>query len=200
MRVNQLVSCVACVALLSACAAPGGVSEHRQNGAAMAGAMADADNAMRLGQVDKAVGILRGAAATYPTDKTPWLRMAQLRFDSANYGEAIVNALAALERDPDDMLAHSIVAVSGLRVASKALGDLTQKNNLSGSVRNEAQDLAKLLRSALGEDVLVPSNTAKRDAPHPVAVKKGAIAAPASAAAAPAKPAPSASDPFGALK
>lgn len=207
MRVNQLVSCVACVALLSACAAPGPGAEHRQNGAAMAGALADADNATRLGQLEKAVVILKGASATYPTDKTPWLRMAQLRFDSGNYGEAIVNALAALDRDPDDMLAHSIVAVSGLRVASKALGDLTQKNNLSGSVRNEAQDLAKLLRSALGEEVLVPSNTARHDAPHPSAARKTAIAAPAAAApaaaapaAAAAKPATSGSDPFGALK
>jgi hypothetical protein len=45
--------------------------------------------------------------------------MAQMRFDSTNYGEAIVNALEALERDPDDTLANSIVAVSGLRVTSK---------------------------------------------------------------------------------
>ncbi len=52
-------------------------------------------------------------------------------------------------------MANSIAAVSGLRVASKALAELTRKNNLSGNVKTEAQDLAKLLRTSLGEDVLV---------------------------------------------
>jgi hypothetical protein len=126
--------------------------------------------------------------------------MAQMRFDAGNYGEAIVDALEALERDPDDTLANSIVAVSGLRVSSKALADLTQKNNLSGTVRSEAEDLAKLLRSALGENVLVPPGTTR-------AIVRGAPRArPAAAAAAPAPaPAPrqsaaASSDPFGALK
>ena len=40
----------------------------------------------------------------------------------------------------------------------KALADLTRKNNLSGTVRTEAQDLAKLLRNSLGEEVLVPAS------------------------------------------
>jgi tetratricopeptide (TPR) repeat protein len=204
MHIKQLASCVACVALMSGCASTGTADAGAGKAASMTGALADADNALRLGQTDKAIGIFKTAASHYPTDKTPYVRMAQLRFDSANYGEAIINALAALERDPDDMLANSIVAVSGLRVASKALGDLTQKNNLSGSVRNEAQDLAKLLRNALGEEVLVPT-AAKREAPRPV-VKKAATAAapgaaPAPALAAPAaKPATSGADPFGALK
>lgn len=202
MRIKHLASCLACAAAMAGCASTGTGDAGVNHAANMAGALTDADNALRLGQTDKAIGIFKGAANRYPTDKTPYLRMAQLRFDSTNYGEAIVNALAALERDPDDMLANSIVAVSGLRVASKALGDLTQTNNLSGSVRNEAQDLAKLLRSALGEDVLVPA-TAKREAPRP-AVKKAAAApagaSPAPAIAAPAKPAASGADPFGALK
>jgi hypothetical protein len=84
-----------------------------------------------------------------PTDKAPWLRMAQMRFEDKNYGEAIVSGLAVIERDPDDMLAYSLVAVSGLRVSSKALGDLTQKNGFSGSVKSEAQDLANLLHGTL---------------------------------------------------
>jgi hypothetical protein len=84
-------------------------------------------------------------------------------------------------------------------VSSKALADLTQKNNLSGTVRTEAQDLARLLRTSLGEEVLVPGpgkNTA-RAAP----VRKPAVAAAPPPAAAPAPRAASAgSDPFGALK
>jgi hypothetical protein len=139
--------------------------------------------------------LLKNAGSTFPTDKTPWVRMAQMRFDSTDYGEAIVNALEALERDPDDTLANSIVAVSGLRVTSKALADLSQKNNLSGNVRTEAQELAKLLRSSLGEEVLVANGArpgaarAKDSAP-----KKAGITPPP-------QPARSASnDPFGALK
>ena len=68
------------------------------------------------------------------------------------------------QRDPDDTLAHSIAAVSGLRVASKALADLTRKNNLSGTIRSEAQDLAKLLRTSLGEEALVPGSRTARTA------------------------------------
>jgi tetratricopeptide (TPR) repeat protein len=153
--------------------------------------MAEADAAVLAGQPDRAYKALKAAAAAFPTDKTPWLRMAQLHYDARNYGEAIVNANAALERDPDDTLANSIAAVSGLRVSSKALADLTQKNNLSGSVRTEAQDLAKLLRSTLGEEVLVQS-TRKKDPPK-------ARPAPAPAPAPSAKPA-AGGDPFGALK
>jgi hypothetical protein len=145
------------------------------------------------GQNDKAYALLKSAGTSFPTDKTPWVRMAQMRFDSTDYGQAIVDALEALERDPDDTLANSIVAVSGLRVTSKALADLSRKNNLSGNVRTEAQELAKLLRSSLGEEVLA-ANGARPGAARPgnAPVKK-TIAAPP-----PAHPA--SNDPFGALK
>lgn len=117
---------------------------------------AQAADASGAGQPDKALAILENATKLYPADKTPWVQMAQIKFDAANYGEAIVNALEALNRDPQDQVANSIVAVSGLRLSSKALADLRQQNNLSGSVRTEAQDLAKLLRDSLGETELVP--------------------------------------------
>jgi hypothetical protein len=160
----------------------------------MAAAMADADAAVLAGHTDKAYAILKQAGSTFPTDKTPWVRMAQMHFDSTNYGEAIVDALEALERDPDDTLANSIVAVSGLRVTSKALSDLSQKNNLTGNVRTEAQDLARLLRTSLNEDVLVPNNR-----PATLRTKETVRKAAAAAATPPARPAAS-SDPFGALK
>ena len=199
MTMKRLLPGLVCAALLAACAATGPGAVGVKSGAGIAPALADADTALKAGRTDQAFALLKSAGAAYPSDKAPWLRMAQLRFDAGNYGEAIVNALEALERDPDDMLAHSIVAVSGLRVSSKALADLTQKNNLSGTVRTEAQDLAKLLRTSLGEDVLVPGagkNTA-RAAP----AKKSAVAAvPAPAAASAAKAVSGGSDPFGALK
>jgi predicted Zn-dependent protease len=182
---------LACVALLSACASTGTAPEAShavvKNAPTMAGAMADADAAVLAGQNDKAYAILKKAGGSFPTDKTPWVRMAQMHFDSTNYGEAIVEALEALERDPDDTLANSIVAVSGLRVTSKALADLSQKNNLTGNVRTEAQDLAKLLRASLNEDVLVPNN-------RPVATHVRETARKA------ATHATASSDPFGTLK
>lgn len=189
---KRLMPCVVCVAILSACASGGqGSGAPAKAPATIAGALEQADAALLAGQRDKAYAILKGAGGAFPTEKTPWLRMAQMRYDSNNYGEAIVNALEALARDPDDTLANSIVAVSGLRVSSKALADLTQKNNLSGSVRNEAQDLAKLLRTSLGEEVLVPRAARKEATRRP---------APTASAAPAPRPSAASSDPFGALK
>lgn len=193
-RAAAPLAAVSLAALLAGCASTGPTPVPVKQGRTMAAAMAETDAAVLAGQNDKAYAILKGATGAFPTDKTPWVRMAQMRFDSANYGEAIVNALEALARDPDDTLANSIVAVSGLRVTSKALADLSQKNNLTGNVRTEAQELAKLLRTNLNEDVLVSNNgrggSRAKDAP-----KKAIGAAPAAPAARSAT-----SDPFGALK
>ena len=187
---KRLMPAMACVALLSACASSGEGSGSVAKGATMEASIAAADAAVAAGQPDKAYALLKGASQAFPTDKTPWVRMAQMRFDSNNYGEAIVHALEALERDPDDTLAHSLAAVSGLRVSSKALGDLARKNKLNGDVKSEAQDLAKLLRASLGEDQLVPK-------PKPASRPRATTTASQS----PAKPAAAAaSDPFGALK
>jgi predicted Zn-dependent protease len=195
MIFQRVIPSLVVAAALSACASGGQGSGGKPP--TIAAAMADADAAVMAGQGDKAYSILKSAGSAFPTDKTPWQRMAQMRYDANDYGEAIVNALEALERDPDDTLSNSIVAVAGLRVSSKALADLTQKNNLSGSVRNEAQDLAKLLRSALGEDVLVPTQTTRAIARKDSGSRKGAVAAPSPPAS---RPTAASSDPFGALK
>lgn len=189
---------LACAMLLSACATDGEqVRAERVQPATLDRALAEADTAVAAGQADKAQVILKGAASTYPADKQPWLHLAQMKFDRASYGEAITNALEALQRDPNDKLGNSIVAVSGLRLSTKALTDLSQQNNLNGSLRSEAQDLARLLRTSLGEDVLVPSSPpAHRPPPrahHPAA---------ATAHHATEKPdnASASTDPFGGLK
>ncbi len=192
MKLTRLIPAVACAALLAACASPGDGAGSAAKPATVAAAMAGADAAVAAGQPDKAFALLKSASMAFPTDKTPWVRMAQMRFDASDYGEAIVHAQEALERDPDDTLANSIAAVSGLRVTSKALAELTRKNKLNGDVKSEAQDLAKLLRTSLGEEVLVPkpkpSPTPKsRPNPTPSGSSKTATAS-------------SSSDPFGALK
>jgi tetratricopeptide (TPR) repeat protein len=191
MMFTRLMPAMACIALLTACATPGEGAGTVAKGATMETSIAAADAAVAAGQPDKAHALLKNAGQAFPTDKTPWVRMAQMHFDADNYGEAIVDALEALQRDPDDTLANSIAAVSGLRVSSKALGELTRKNKLNGDVKSEAQDLAKLLRSSLGEDVLVPK---------PRTPPKARTTSTAAATPAPAKSGSSSSDPFGALK
>ena len=189
---------MACAALLAACATDDvPMRLERISAATLESSLADADRAMAGGQQDKAYAILRSASAAWPAEKTPWVQMAQMKFDRGSYGEAINYALEALQRDPADRMGNSIVAVSGLRLSTKALADLSQQNNLGGSVRSEAQELAKLLRSSLGDDVLVPQGGAKaarRPPPQPARSGPSAAGKPA-----PASPSNS-TDPFGALK
>jgi predicted Zn-dependent protease len=196
MKTTRVLTSLVCVAMLSACATtspPAPMAAARTT--SIKAAMAEANAAALAGQPDKAYALLKSATVAYPADKAPWVRMAQMRFDSNNYGDAIVNALEALHRDPDDTLANSVVAVSGLRLSSKALADLTRKNNLSGSVRTEAQDLAKLLRNSLNEDVLVP-NPPRGRVKTEQKTKPPAI----TTASSNTQSKPANGDPFGALK
>ena len=116
--------------------------------------LAQGTQAAASGEKEKAVTTWRQAAVAYPADKSPWSNIAQTRYEAGQYGEAISAAQEVLIRDPNDKLANSIIATSGLRLATRALGDLSRQNNLSGSLRTESQDLAKLLRETLGETVL----------------------------------------------
>lgn len=191
--------CMASLMLLSGCATDGdSVRADKLQASTLENALAEADTALASGHADKAQSILKNAATSYPADKTPWLHMAQIKFDRASYGEAIINAQEALLRDPNDKLGNSIVAVSGLRLSTKALSDLSQQNNLSGSLRSEAQDLAKLLRNSLGEDVLVPTSNAARKPAPPAAAKKTVAVPPASQPKTGTQS--NGSDPFGGLK
>lgn len=189
---KRLLPLLVGVVALAGCATDGaGTSAKRA--AVSENIYAEADAALAAGQSEKAVTLLKAASVAHPVDKKPWVRIAQIRFDATQYGDAIASAQEALARDPDDTLAYSILAVSGLRVASKALADLTRKNNLQGSVRSEAQDLAKLLRSSLGEEVLVNARPAARS---PAARKTPTQPA----VAAPARPSSSNASPFDVLK
>ncbi len=118
--------------------------------------LSEASQAAAGGNKEKAITLWKQGAAVAPADKTPWTHIAQTRYESGQYGDAILAAQEVLVRDPNDKLANSIIAISGLRLSTRALGDLSRQNNLSGSLRTESQDLAKLLRESLGETVLVP--------------------------------------------
>ena len=189
------LACLAGALLLAACTTPPPPAAKPAPAPTLAHVLSEAAVAARAGQYDKAYTLLEKGGSAYPADKAPWLQMAQMKFDRGQYGDAISHALEALERDPDDKVANSIVAVSGLRLSGKALADLSRQNNLNGSLRSEAQELAKLLRASIGEDVLVPP--AKR----PAAGGKRAAASSAPAPApAPAPAAKGGADPFSGLK
>ncbi len=180
----------------------------------------DGREAQKAGNQMQALEAWRAAAKQNPSAKEPWLRMAQMHFDAADYGNAITAAQEVLHRDSTDAVANGLLAVSGLRVSSEALARM-HTDNLQGSTRNEAESLARTLRELLGAPVLVPqpanaataSATARpaRSAKPPVA-KASEAAAPAVAAKpptskpadAPAAPKATAQapsrDPFGALR
>lgn len=121
----------------------------------MEGAISQADKAYKANRPDEATAILNEVATTYPQSKSPWKRMAQADFDAENYGKAIVEALEVLKRDPKDQNASSIVVVSGLRLSTKSLTDLRSQNEISGSLKTEATELAKIISENLGVPVLV---------------------------------------------
>jgi len=154
--------------------------------------------------------IYRDAAKTYPTDKRPWLRLAQSYFDTADYGNAVLAAQEVVQRDPTDNVSQGLLAVSGLRISTAALSALRSQNNLTTSTRTEAEDMARNLRAVLGETVLVPkpadpvhleSRPQPRAQTQPKPQRPKPRVAPAAAAAsAPVVPPSAPSNPFGALK
>ncbi|UGQ44831.1 tetratricopeptide repeat protein [Massilia endophytica] len=195
---RSIIPCLACALLLSACAtdAPQ-LRAERPPRPTLESLMAEAERHAVAGQQDKAYAALKSASASYPAEKAPWLQMAQMKFERGSYGEAISNALEALQRDPADRQGNSIVAVSGLRLSTKALADLSQQNNLGGSLRTEAQELANLLRGALGEEVLVPASATRAKAPPP---RRAAQVQGGGAAKKSGSGQSGSADPFGALK
>jgi tetratricopeptide (TPR) repeat protein len=155
--------------------------------------LSEASKAQAGGNKEQAVTLWKQSAAAFPAEKTPWANIAQTRYEAGQYGDAIQAALEVLVRDPNDQLANSIIAISGLRLSTRALNDLSRQNSLSGSLKNESQDLAKLLRESLGETVLVPPPppppAAREREQRPArTAKKAKTAKPASDATASANP------------
>jgi tetratricopeptide (TPR) repeat protein len=164
------------------------------------------DALLAKGNQEEAIVVLTDVAKKNPTRKEPWLRMAKAYFDAENYGQAIVASDEVLQRDSTDRTAKSILAVSGLRVATRSLAELRADIELKGSARNDATALAKALRETLQEDVLVPSPDSdakkKRDAAAARAKQraKAKESAPAPSAAPSGGTGASGGNPFGVLK
>jgi tetratricopeptide (TPR) repeat protein len=193
---RRLAGATSCAVILAACNTVPQVPEIPKS--TVGALMEKASQAAASGQKEQAVTLWKQAAAAFPAEKAPWVSIAQTRYDAGQYGEAIVSAQEILVRDPNDQLANSIIAISGLRLSTRALADLSRQNNLSGPLRTESQDLAKLLRESLGETVLVPPQPAQASAAK-AASNTARGGTPAKKGAAKARQESSA-DPFSGLK
>jgi hypothetical protein len=206
MKSSTLASFVAglSVMFLVGCATAPGATGDKPKSVELSVLMEQAAAAEKAETKQAAIAKYEEAAKSYPASKAPWARIAQIQYDSGNYGEAIVAAQQVVSRDDKDKVAHSILSVSGLRVSSKALADLSRQNELTGSVRSEAQNLTKVLRESLGEQTLVPAAPRPPPPRPPVAASPTPTAPPATRPPTASPPAPSSgggsSNPFGALK
>jgi tetratricopeptide (TPR) repeat protein len=193
-KFHRLLTGAACVVALSACSTTAPVKPTTVK-MPLDQAISKATAASQAGQKEQALKMLEQASTDYPTDKTPWVQRAQIRYEGGQYGEAILDAQQVLARDPTDKVANSIVAISGLRLSTAAISDLVRQNNLTGSTRSESQELAKLLRESVGEkELFTPPPAPKARAVAPTTRSK------AKAGAAAAKEAADTASPFDALK
>lgn len=214
---TKLSGVVLACGLVAGCATQNNVATTPQ---AFDKALADADTVSKGGDQDRAIALYQQLAKSDPTREEPWSRIAQIQFSQGHYGQAIVAAQEALQRDQTDREAKSVLAVAGLRVATQSLGELRQDASLAGDAKSDAQVLAKQLRDTLGEESLFPPEQQaekpvpkKRRIVRRVAKERPAVTAsaagnsapvarPAAPAPAPSKAAQSggASDPFSALR
>lgn len=192
--VRRGMCCAVMVSVLSALTACSSTAKKDDVAARLAAqekvneSMAAAEKAQKQGNTDQALVQLDQAIKADPSSKAPWLKKAQIHFDARQYGLAITEAQEVLQRDVNDLTAKSILAVSGLRVSALALEQLRKANEVNGSARSEAESVAKLIREALGEPILVPPPAAVA-ASEPVKAK-GTSRSPAKAVAAAASAVP----------
>jgi tetratricopeptide (TPR) repeat protein len=186
-------ACVAAGLLLAGCVTP-----PQQDSTALQAAtpsleqmLSDAALQKQQGSVERERDAYRAAARAYPTRKEPWQRLAESYFDAGDYGNAILAAQEVVQRDAADPVAQGVLAVSGLRVSSQALGELRARTGMTTDTRKQAEEVVKTLREMLGESVLVPKPEVT-NAPAPARrtqrakATTGAAAKPAAGASAPA--------------
>jgi tetratricopeptide (TPR) repeat protein len=118
--------------------------------------LARGDAARKDGLHEAARSAYREGAKAYPTDKQPWLRLADDYFNTGDYGNAVLAAQEAAQRDPRDNTAHSVLAVSGLRITAGSLAALREQSGYPVGSREEALDVTRRLREALSDPSLLP--------------------------------------------
>lgn len=117
--------------------------------------MENARRAYIFGEKELAIELLHKAAKKNHDAVAPWVVLARIHFKNNNYIKAISAAHEVLLRNPSHAVGNSIMLVSGLRLAASSLEVLTSKQQLTGSVRDKAETLAKYLRNTLNEDTIV---------------------------------------------
>lgn len=151
MTLKRGIALLTCLVLLSACASFNKAPKAPAPPPALAQLLGDAERAGKAGQADKEHALLASAAAAYPADKEPWMRLAELDLQRQNHRAALNSAMEVLARDGEDKEAQAIVTLSALRLASASLTDLNRKNSWTGPMRTEAQGIAKSLFGAMGD-------------------------------------------------
>lgn len=185
---KRTLAALALLAMLTGCATTGGGRAQTGN---YTGLYERAEADVQAGRVDAALVSWAEAAKADPSRKEPWVRAAQLQFDRGNYASAILAAEEALQRDPTDIVADSVLAVGGFRIANQSLLRLRGNGALaSETARAEAELLVKTLRETMGEQIMsagaAPRPEPARRTGRSAARTTPAVARPA-AAAEPAK-------------
>lgn len=143
----RVLGTAAIVASLAACSA---TAPKAPAAPKLTDILAQASQAEKSGNTDAAVALWKQATVAYPADRTAWGAIAKTRFDAGKYPDAIVAAQEVLNRDANDKAAHSIMAISGVRLATKSVGELSRMNGFSGTLRTESEQLAATLKASLG--------------------------------------------------
>jgi hypothetical protein len=152
-------SSIICLFLISGCASSPEVSQK-----STAQLIEESSAALSSGKRETAIAPLDNASKINPASAPPWLKQAQLHFEADNYPAAIQAADEAMKRDPANKEAKAIAVVASLRVAIRALSDMSQDSVLRGTNRSEAERLARALRETLDQDVLLPIDPPKAGA------------------------------------
>lgn len=134
------------------------------------------DAARKDGLQEAARSAYRDGAKAYPTDKQPWLRLADSYFQTGDYGNAVLAAQEAVQRDPKDNTAHSLLAVSGLRITAGSLNALREQSGYPVGSREEALDVTRRLREALSDPTLL--TPVAHDAPPAPPARKRSVGRP----------------------
>ena len=109
----------------------------------------DAADAVASQGAEFAIAELEKLAKFDPTSALPWMQVAKIRFEEEKYGQAIVAADEALQRDPENFTAKSIWVIGGLRLARKGILDLQDNAQLAGDAETDASELAKAMQVVL---------------------------------------------------
>jgi tetratricopeptide (TPR) repeat protein len=189
-RAPALALSLACVGTLLACASnappPSAPLVPQASAATLPELLQRADVSAKEGRRELSRLQYREAARAHPTAAAPWSKLAEDYFESGDHGNAILAAQEVVQREPQNVVAHSVLTLSGLRVSNTALVALReQQSGVPGITREQALTLSRSLREALGETVLAP-RIVEGGATAPMASRNKPPAASGSAAQAPA--------------